>query len=107
MPEDHHSEDQGVRERLGDVAHAVHDAVAGRVGPAVGAVTSAFHGAGQAASHLRERWHPTEEASGPTPVPAGAQIVRPARGGVTFLAWRNGQWAPVHRVHGTGWVWSA
>ena len=123
--QDHTEEQSGVRERLGDAVHAVQEAVAervapvaervtpvtDRVAPAVDAVSSALHEAGQAAAHLVGRQQ-TEEAapeteSGPVPVPSGTQIVRPAKGGDTFLAWRDGQWAPVHREHGTGWMWSA
>jgi hypothetical protein len=40
------------------------------------------------------------------PVPAGSQIVHPAKHTQTSLAWRNGRWAPVHRERGIGWVWS-
>lgn len=111
---EHHNEDQGgIRERLEDVAHAVQEAVADRVAPvtdrvapAIDAVTSALHEAGHAATHLRER-HATPEDTGPALVPSGTQIVRPTKGGDTFHAWRDGQWTPVHREHGTGWVWSA
>ena len=39
-------------------------------------------------------------------LPSGTQIVRPAKGSSTFLAWRDGQWTPVHREHGSGWMWS-
>ena len=73
-----------------------------RVAPAIDAVTSALH----EATHLRDR-HATPEDTGPALVPSGTQIVRPTKGGDTFHAWRDGQWTPVHREHGTGWVWSA
>lgn len=42
----------------------------------------------------------------PMPVPPGTQIVKPARGGKTFLAWRGNCWVPVHRQRGVGWLWS-
>jgi hypothetical protein len=116
--QEHNDEQGGVRERLGDVVHAVQEAVADRVAPvtdrvapAVDAVTNVLHEAGQTATHLVGRQHATEsepEAEpGPVPVPSGTQIVRPTKGGDTFLAWRDGQWSPVHREQGTGWVWSA
>lgn len=41
------------------------------------------------------------------PVEAGTRIVKPAKGGKTFFGWRDDRWAPVHRVKGVGWVWSA
>lgn len=112
--QNHHDDDQGgVRERLEDVAHAVHDAVAervapvtDRVAPAIDAVAAALHEAGHAAAHLRDR-HANPEDTGPAQAPSGTRIVRPAKGGNTFFAWRDGQWTPVHREHGTGWVWSA
>jgi hypothetical protein len=111
--QDHHEDEQnGVRERLGGVAHAVQDAVAEHVAPAIDAVTSALHEAGHAATHLRRHQHSPGQAASSTPdagpalVPSGTQIVRPPKGGDTFLAWRDGQWTPVHREHGTGWVWS-
>lgn len=104
----------GVRERLGEVVHAVQEAVADRVAPvadrvapAVDAVTTALHEAGHAATHRAGRRPAPAQATGPTPVPSGTRIVRPSRGGDTFLAWRDGQWTPVHREHGTGWIWSA
>lgn len=122
--QEHHDEHGGVRERLGDAVHAVQEAVADRVAPvadrmspvadrvapAVDAVASALHEAGHAASHLAgRREHTPEQAASPEldPVPSGTQIVRPPKGGSTFLAWRDGQWTPVHREHGMGWVWSA
>jgi hypothetical protein len=123
--QDHTEEQSGVRERLGDVVHAVQDAVADRVAPvadrvapvtervapAVDAVSAALHEAGQTATHLIGRQQ-TEQAAeeveeGPVPVPSGTRIVRPPKGGGTFLAWRDGQWVPVHREHGAGWMWSA
>ena len=126
MTEQEHNEEQGgVRERLGDVVHAVQEAVsdrvegvADRVAPitdrvdhAVDAVTSALHEAGHTATHLVGRQQTSkaepETESQPDPVPSGTQIVRPAKGGTEFLAWRDDQWSPVHREHGTGWVWSA
>jgi hypothetical protein len=115
MTEQEHTEDQGgVRERLGGVVHAVQEAVADRVAPvadrvdhAVDAVTSALHEAGQTATHLVGRQETSEQETGPALVPSGTQIVRPTKGGTEFHAWRDGQWAPVHREHGTGWVWSA
>lgn len=123
--QDQHDEQGGVRERLGDVVHAVQEAVADRVAPvaervapvadrvapAVDAVTSALHGAGQAAqsaAHLGRR----EASQDPEPeperelVPSGTRIVRPAKGSSTFVAWRYGQWTPVYREHGVGWIWS-
>jgi hypothetical protein len=113
--QDHHADEQtGVRERLGDVVHAVQEAVADRVAPvtdrvapAVDAVTAAMHEAGHAATHLVGRRHTPRQEAGPAPVPSGTQIVRPTKGGSTFLAWRDGQWTPVHREQGAGWVWSA
>lgn len=39
-------------------------------------------------------------------VPPGTQIVKPARGGKTFLAWRGNRWVPVHRRSGQRWFWS-
>lgn len=98
----------GVRERLGGVVHAVQDAVTDRVAPAVDAVASALHEAGHAATHLvsARRQIPAPQPE-PGPVPSGTQIVRPARGGATFLAWHDGRWRPVRRQHGSGWVWSA
>lgn len=121
--QDQHDEQGGVRERLGEVVHAVHDAVAERVAPvaervapvtervapAVDAVTHALHEAGHAVTHRGERRHAPEPERGPAlgPVPSGTRIVRPAKGGTTFLAWREDRWAPVRREHGSGWVWSA
>jgi hypothetical protein len=106
--QDHHDDDQsGVRERLGGVVHAVQHAVADHVAPAVDAVTSALHEAGHAATHLGGRQPSPAPDTGPDLVPSGTRIVRPGKGGATFLAWRDGQWTPVHREHGTGWVWSA
>jgi hypothetical protein len=32
--------------------------------------------------------------------------VRPKKGSSLWLAWRGSRWVPVHRVKGTGWVWS-
>lgn len=120
-----HTEEQGgVRERLGGVVHAVQEAVAERVAPvadrvtpvtdriapAVDAVSSALHEAGQTATHLVGRQQPSTDEpqteSRPVPVPSGTRIVRPTRGGTTFLAWRDGEWVPVHREHGSGWMWS-
>ena len=124
MTDHEHNIDQGgVRERLGDVVHAVQEVVtdrvegvADRVAPitdrmdhAVDAVTSALHEAGHAVTHRGER-HPTPDAGTSHEfalVPSGTQIVRPTKGGTQFLAWREGQWSPVHREQGTGWVWSA
>lgn len=40
------------------------------------------------------------------PVPDEVQIVKPAKGYSTWYGWRDGRWAPVHRVKGVGWVWS-
>ncbi|MFN8663142.1 MAG: hypothetical protein U0075_14740 [Thermomicrobiales bacterium] len=118
--QEQHDEQGGVRERLGDVVHAVQEAVADRVAPvtdhvapAMDAVTSVLHEAGHAATHLVGRQHdPGQEPAaepdfGPRLVPSGTQIVRPTKGGTQFLAWREGQWSPVHREQGTGWVWSA
>jgi hypothetical protein len=122
MTEHEQNDEQGgVRERLGDVVHAVQEAVADRVAPvtdrvapAVDAVTSALHEAGQvaqSAAHLGRRETSAEPEpepeTGPEPVPSGTQIVRPAKHGSTFLAWRNGQWTPVYREHGVGWFWGA
>jgi hypothetical protein len=121
MTEQEHNEEQGgVRVRLGGVVHAVQDAVAehvapvtDHVAPTVDAVTSVLHEAGHAATHLVGRQHAlgqepaAEPDSGPRLVPSGTQIVRPTKGGTTFLAWREGQWSPVHREQGAGWVWSA
>lgn len=119
--QEHHDEQGGVRERLGDVVHAVQEAVtdrveavADRVAPvtdrvdhAVDAVTSALHEAGHAVTH-RGQQQPTPVAdTGPIPVPSGTQIIRPYKGSATFHAWRDGRWAPVSREQGTGWVWSA
>ena len=39
-------------------------------------------------------------------VPVGTIIVKPAKGGRTWLAWDHDHWAPVHRVADVGWVWS-
>jgi hypothetical protein len=89
------------------VVHAVQDAVSEHVTPAIDAVTSALHEAGHAATHLRGHHQSPAPDAGPALVPSGTQIVRPTKGGDTFLAWREGQWTPVHREHGAGWVWSA
>jgi peptidoglycan endopeptidase LytF len=126
---DQHTDEGGVRERLGDVMHAVQEAVADRVAPvaervapvaervapAVDAVTSALHEAGhvaQSASPLGKRQAgATHEAEPAAPerelVPSGTQIVRPHKGSSTFVAWRDGRWAPVYREHGSGWFWGA
>lgn len=115
--QEHNEEHGGVRGRLGDVVHAVQDAVAehmapvtDHVAPAVDAVTSVLHEAGHAATHLVGRQQVTapepDADPGPSLVPGGTQIVRPTKGGTTFLAWRDGQWVPVHREHGAGWMWS-
>lgn len=129
MAEQEHTDAQGgVRDRLGEVVHAVQEAVADRVAPvaervapvadrvapAVDAVTNVLHEAGQAAqsaAHLGRRGEPARSEpqpdAGPELVPAGTQIVRPAKGSSTFLAWRDGQWTPVSREQGVGWIWSA
>lgn len=38
--------------------------------------------------------------------PNSAIVVKPAKCGKTFLAWRYDRWVPVHRERGRGWVWS-
>jgi len=37
-------------------------------------------------------------------IPGDARIVRPAKGGDSWLAWHESQWIPVHRVAHVGWV---
>ena len=122
--QEHHGDHGGVRERLEDAVHAVQEAVADRVAPvaermapvaervapAVEAVTAALHEAGHTATHLVGRHEPAprpDAAPELGPVPSGTRIVRPAKGSATFLAWRDGQWTPVHREQGVGWIWSA
>lgn len=119
--QEHHDEQGGVRGRLGGVVHAVQEAVsdrveavADRVTPvsdrvdhAVDAVTSALHQAGHAVSHRGEPQRTLAPEPAPTLVPSGTQIIRPSKGSATFHAWRDGQWAPVHREEGSGWMWSA
>lgn len=89
--------------RVEGVTHAVQE----RVGAALETVTEALHGASEAAHRLGARFSPAEPETPSSLVPSGSVIVRPKRGSRTFLAWRDGRWAPVHREHGVGWVWSA
>ena len=75
-------------ERVGDAGHAIVEGVQERVEQ----LTSHFH---------REEPSPVGQ-----PIPADIRPVRPKKGSSTWLAWRDGQWVPVHRVKGVGWVWS-
>ena len=52
--------------------------------------------------------HPASAPETPRgqPVPSHIRPVRPKKDSSTWLAWRDGHWAPVHREKGVGWVWT-
>ncbi len=90
---------QNIAERLLD---RVSDA-AERVGDAGQAI---LEGVQERVEQLTSRFHREEPSYVGQPIPDGVRPVRPKKGSSLWLAWRGSRWVPVHRVKGTGWVWS-
>jgi len=75
-------------ERIGDAGHAIVEGVQERV------------------ERVVSRFHHDESSIIGQPIPDDVRPVRPKRSSSTWLAWREDQWVPVHRVKDVGWVWS-
>ena len=102
MTDDRHPHDESLQNIAGRLLDRVSDA-AERVGDVGQAVVE---GVQERVEQLTSRFHREEPPDVGQPIPAGVRPVRPKKGSSLWLAWRGSRWVPVHRVKGTGWVWS-